>query len=168
MKVILVNQKDRKVGEEEKMNAHREGKLHRAFSVLVFNSKGEIILQKRALSKYHCGGLWTNTCCSHPFPGEKTKSAARRRLQEEMGFDTPLSKVFSFVYKSIVGDLVEYEFDHVFIGVYDGEVRLNRAEAEEISFMKMKDLKKDISDNPEKYTPWFRIIIEKYANKLKL
>ncbi len=168
MKVILVNQKDRKVGEEEKMNAHREGKLHRAFSVLVFNPKGEIILQKRALSKYHCGGLWTNTCCSHPFPGEKTKSAARRRLQEEMGFDTPLSKVFSFVYKSIVGDLVEYEFDHVFIGVYDGEVRLNRAEAEEISFMKMKDLKKDISDNPEKYTPWFRIIIEKYANKLKL
>ena len=108
----------------EKMEAHKKGLLHRAFSVFIFNGKGEMLLQQRALNKYHSGGLWTNACCSHPMPGEKTEDAADRRLKEELGFETPLEKIFDFVYKAEFDNgLTEYEFDHVFAGEYEGEIK---------------------------------------------
>src|SRR4030095_7998604 len=124
--VILVDQEDRPSGTAEKMEAHRKGLLHRAFSVFIFNSKGEMLLQQRALSKYHSGGLWTNACCSHPAPGEKTKDGAIRRLNEELGFETPVEKVFDFVYKAEFDNgLTEHEFDHVFAGEYEGQLNVN-------------------------------------------
>jgi len=119
--VILVNEQDEQVGIMEKMQAHREGKLHRAFSVFIFNNKREMLLQQRALNKYHSGGLWTNACCSHPKPNESTEAAAKRRLKEELGFETTLEKNFDFTYKAdFENGLTEYEFDHVFSGVYNG------------------------------------------------
>ncbi len=167
MNVILVDKNDKKIGEEEKIKAHQNGALHRAFSVLVFNSKKEMILQKRSLSKYHGGGLWTNTCCSHPFPGEKTKCAAHRRLNEEMGFNTSLLKIFSFTYKAEIEDLIEHEFDHVFVGTYDGEIFPNKEEVDDIRFMNIKDIREDIHKNAHLYTPWFKIIMKKETLFLK-
>ena len=128
--VVLVNEKDEEIGFEEKLIAHKQGKLHRAFSILVFNSKNELLLQKRNSSKYHSGGLWSNTCCSHPGPGKEIKEVAHRKLKEEMGFDCELREVFSFIYRVQLGTLFENEYDHVFIGKYNGEVELNLAEAE--------------------------------------
>src|SRR5258705_3890201 len=128
--VILVNTDDVALGSMEKMEAHVKGKLHRAFSVFIFNTNGEMLLQQRAINKYHSGGLWTNACCSHPSPGEDTSSAARRRLKEEMGIATPLKKIFDFVYEaSFDNGLTENEFDHVFAGEYEGKITLNTAEA---------------------------------------
>ena len=160
MKVILVDKNNRKVGEEEKMAAHRKAKLHRAFSVFIFNSKKEMLLQKRSSRKYHCGGLWSNACCSHPYPGEKTKSAAKRRLREEMGFETPIYKVFSFIYNEKVGNLTEYEFDYVFVGSYDGTIKPNRREVEDYKYLSLEKLEKDIRKNPSHYTPWLKIALE--------
>jgi len=123
--VVLVDENDNEIGVEEKINAHRKGLLHRAFSIFVFNSKNELLLQKRAADKYHSGGLWSNTCCSHPRPGENLKDAAHRRLQEEMGFDCSLREVFSFLYKkSFDNGLTEHELDHVFFGKFDGIPKL--------------------------------------------
>ncbi len=123
--VILVNEADEPIGTMEKMEAHVKGLLHRAFSIFIFNSRGEMLLQQRAGGKYHNGGLWTNTCCSHPIPGEKVLSAAKRRLSEEMGFVTELSPAFNFTYKATFDNgLTEYEYDHVLTGVYDGDVNL--------------------------------------------
>lgn len=157
-KVILVDEYDRETGEMEKMEAHMKGKLHRAFSVFIFNGKGEMMLQRRALSKYHSPGLWTNTCCSHPRKGEEVSNAAHRRLVEEMGFDTKINKVFDFRYKSEVGQgLIEHEFDHVFLGYYDSRPEINPAEVEEWKYMTMEDIEKDISEQPEIYTVWFKI-----------
>ncbi len=161
MKVVLVDKNDRKIGEEHKMKAHKKGALHRAFSVLVFDSRSRLILQKRARGKYHCGCMWSNTCCSHPLPGERVKSAAERRLKEEMGFTTSLSKIFSFTYKHKTGDLIEHEFDHVFVGFYHGKIEPDKKEVEDIRFIGLKKLEEDIKKNPEKYTPWLKIIIEK-------
>ena len=121
--VVLVNEKDEAIGTMEKMAAHEKALLHRAFSVFVFNKNGDLLMQQRAHSKYHSGGLWTNTCCSHPRPGEHVADAANRRLQEEMGFTTSLNKAFDFTYKAAFDNgLTEHEFDHVFIGIYEGPI----------------------------------------------
>lgn len=160
-KVILVNEKDHEIGTEEKIKAHKEGKLHRAFSIFIFNKKGELLIQKRAKSKYHSGGLWSNTCCSHPRPGEDLKEAANRRLKEEMGIETDLKEVFSFIYKAKLGDLIENEFDHVFFGQFEGTPKPDRKEVEDWKWIKISTLKKDIKKNPKKYTFWFKAILKK-------
>ena len=165
--VVLVDKNDRELGVAEKMKAHIEGQLHRAFSIFVFNSKKELLLQRRALSKYHCGGLWTNTCCSHPRFGESLKDAVKRRLKEEMGFVCDLKKHFSFMYKATLGkNLYEHEYDHVFVGNYDGNPNLNLDEADEWKWITLEELKEDVIKNADKYTPWFRIILEKYLDKI--
>ncbi|RLI98564.1 MAG: isopentenyl-diphosphate delta-isomerase [Candidatus Aenigmatarchaeota archaeon] len=162
-RVILVDEDDNEKGTEEKMKAHEGGgRLHRAFSIFIFNDNGEMLLQKRASSKYHCGGLWTNTCCSHPRPGESLEEAAHRKLKQEMGFDTGLEEVVSFVYRaSFENGLTEHELDHVFVGRYKGDPELNPEEAEDFRWMKPQDVKKDVEENPDKYTPWFKIILNK-------
>ncbi len=166
--VILVDELDREAGVAEKMAAHLQGKLHRAFSIFVFNSKGELMLQKRDSRKYHCGGLWSNTCCSHPRPGEKTEDAVHRRLKEEMGFDCELKEEFSFVYAAKLDKgITENEFDHVFVGKYDGKPTPNPEEAEDWKWVYPEQLQKDIKKNPEAYTPWFKIAIGKLLNSQK-
>ena len=125
--VILVDIEDNPTGVADKMSAHLEGKLHRAFSIFIFNTEGKMLLQRRALSKYHSGGLWTNACCSHPLPEETTLAAASRRLKEELGFETSIEKIFDFVYKAeFENGLTEYEFDHVFAGEFDGDINFNK------------------------------------------
>jgi isopentenyl-diphosphate delta-isomerase len=156
--VILVNERDEPTGVIGKMEAHERGFLHRAFSIFIFNSKGELLLQQRALNKYHSAGLWTNTCCSHPQPGEETLAVAHRRLQEEMGFTTALEKVFDFIYKADVdNELTEFELDHVFAGHYDGPVEYNREEVMNVQYKSMAELKRSIQENPFMYTIWFRL-----------
>lgn len=157
--VITVNKKDKEIGKEEKIKAHQEGKLHRAFSIFIFNEKGELLLQKRAESKYHSGGLWSNACCSHPRPGFDLKKEAKKRLKEEVGIKTTLKEVFSFIYKAKVGDLIEHEFDHVFVGKFNGDPKPNGKEVEEWRWINKRELKKDLKENPEKYTPWLKIIL---------
>jgi len=159
--IILVDEKDNEVGVGKKLKVHREGKLHRAFSIFIFKSKGDLLLQKRASGKYHSSGLWTNTCCSHPRPNELLAKAAHRRLREEMGIDCELKEIFSFVYKANLGDLTEYEFDHVFIGKFDGNPILNEEESEDWKRMKPEELKVDVKENPEKYTYWFKLILDR-------
>jgi len=166
--VILVDENDRAYGVAEKMLAHREAKLHRAFSIFVTNSQGELLLQKRSKSKYHSGGLWTNTCCSHPRPGEETLAAANRRLQEEMGFECQLREIFSFVYQiELDRDLFEHEFDHVLIGQYDGEPVLNPLEAEDWQWMSIQNLSQDIQSNPDLYTFWLRECFDRFKAALE-
>jgi isopentenyl-diphosphate delta-isomerase len=158
--VILVNDKDQPLGAMEKMEAHEKGVLHRAFSVFVFNSRGQLLLQRRADEKYHSPGLWSNTCCSHPRTGEKTHEAAHRRMEEEMGFDCDLDEAFSFVYKADVGDgLTEHEFDHVFTGTSDQAPTPNPEEVSEWKYVDMDVLVKDMEQRPEDYTVWFRIAL---------
>lgn len=157
-KVILVNEHDDMVGAMDKMEAHKQGLLHRAFSIFIFNSKAEMLLQQRALTKYHSGGLWTNACCSHPRPGEKTKDAAVRRLDEELGFETPLEKVFDFVYKAEFDNgLTEYEFDHVFAGEYEGEVNINIEEVVDYCYKDIPEIKNMLQAHPKKFTAWFHL-----------
>lgn len=156
--VILVNEDDQATGEMEKMEAHELGLLHRAFSVFIFNRKGEMLLQRRALTKYHSGGLWTNACCSHPRPGEDTRMGAQRRLQEELGFTIPLRKIFDFTYSaSFDNGLIENEFDHVFIGMYEEEILPNEVEVMDVAYRPLSWITKDLHDHPEKYTAWFHI-----------
>jgi len=160
--VMLVDEQDRIQGTIEKMKAHEEGLLHRAFSVFIFNTKGEMLLQRRALEKYHSGGLWTNACCSHPLPGEDTLVAAHRRLQEELGFDTKLEKIFDFIYRhSFDNGLTEYEFDHVFAGSYDETINANPAEVMDTIYMSMPEIRQQLQDQPEKFTAWFVLAFEK-------
>jgi len=159
--IILVDEKDNQIGTGEKSKIHKEGRLHRAFSILIFNSKGELLLQKRAKTKYHSGGLWTNTCCSHPRVGENLEAAARERLKEEMGIETELEEKFSFIYKVKLGDLTEHELDHVFMGKFNGKPEINPEEADDWKWMGIQKLKKDIKENPENYAFWFKIIIHK-------
>ncbi len=167
MQLILVNENDDVVGSMEKMEVHERGLLHRAFSVFIFNKKGEMLLQKRATKKYHSGGLWTNACCSHPCEGEATEPAAHRRLREEMGFDTVLKKSFSFVYKAHFSNgLTEYEFDHVFTGTYDGEIRPAPEEVSDYKYIPMGELQQDLLQNPQNYTAWFQIAIPKLMEYL--
>jgi isopentenyl-diphosphate delta-isomerase len=165
--VVLVDEKDQKIGLMEKIEAHEKALLHRAFSVFIFNEKGELLLQQRAASKYHSPLLWTNTCCSHQRDGESNIEAGRRRLQEEMGFVTEITEVFSFTYKAPFDNgLTEHEFDHVMIGRYHKAPELNKEEAEAYKWMKMEDVKQDIEVNPSIYTAWFKIIFEKSYKKL--
>lgn len=159
--VILVDEHDRPLGTMEKLEAHRKGELHRAFSVLLFNSRGELLIQKRSQSKYHSGGLWTNTCCSHPLPEEQISAAAKRKLMQEMGIDLQPEFIFKFQYKvALDNNLIEHEIDHVLSGNYDGEPILNPEEAEDWKFIALDDLRKDVADNPDRYTHWFKIILE--------
>ncbi len=165
-KVILVDEFDKEIGEEEKLKAHKDAKLHRAISVFVFNSKGEFLIQKRADVKYHCPGLWSNTCCSHPRPGESVSKAAHRRIQEEMGFICDLKEEFSFLYNEDCGNgLTEHEFDYIFTGLFDGKVNPNPLEVSDYKWISLESLEKDIENNPKKYTPWFKILIKDYKNK---
>lgn len=160
-RITLVDENDREIGSGEKLNVHEERKLHRAFSIFIFNLKGELMLQERAKTKYHSGGLWTNTCCGHPRIGEGTEQAAHRRLGEEMGFDCELKEVFSFIYDTKLDHgLYEHEFDHVFFGKFDLEPKINPEEADGWKWISLDGLKKDIAENPENYTVWFKIALD--------
>ena len=167
--VILVDADDRPAGTMEKMEAHRQGLLHRAFSVFVFNDNGAMLLQQRALSKYHSGGLWTNACCSHPAPGEATSAAARRRLGEELGIDIPVQKIFDFVYRTeFENGLIEHEFDHVFTGHYNGEIDFNPEEVMNTCYKSVAEVKNELQAAPERYTSWFRIAFPKLEEWYRL
>lgn len=165
--VVLVDEKDNEVGVMEKILAHEKALLHRAFSVFIFNDKGELLLQQRAASKYHSPSLWTNTCCSHPRPSETNLSAAERRLKEEMGFVCDLTYQFNFIYKAELDKgLTEHELDHVFFGTYNGPVTPNPEEVSNFKFVSMNEVLNDIRINPENYTVWFKIIFDK-VNQIK-
>jgi len=152
----------------EKLEAHQKGTLHRAFSIFIFNSKGEMLLQKRALKKYHSPGLWSNACCSHPYPEEETKVAALRRLHEELGFTSPLEKAFDFVYKiSFENGLTENEFDHVFIGKFDGEIQADPEEIADYTFRPMEEIRRDLLEKRGSYTTWFQIAFPKVEEWLE-
>ena len=167
-KVILVNELDEAIGEMEKMEAHEKGILHRAFSVFIFNDKNELLLQKRASAKYHSGGLWSNTCCSHPRAGEDVVDAGVRRLTEELGFHVPLHASFSFIYEAkLENDLIEHELDHVLIGRYSDEPVMNPEEVEDWKYMSLNELASDMKDHPDLYTVWFRIIFERVRTDLE-
>jgi len=161
IKIILVDKKDNEIGVGEKLKVHQEGKLHRAFSIFIFNSKGEMLLQKRAKTKYHSPGLWTNTCCSHPGPNKNLEEEAKRRLKEEMGINCQLKEIFSFIYKVNLGSLIEHEFNHVFIGKFNGKPIANSKEADDWEWINTKELKKDVRKNPGKYAYWFRLILDR-------
>ena len=167
MNVILVDENDVPVGTMEKIEAHQKALLHRAFSVFIFNTKGEMLLQKRAEKKYHSGALWTNACCSHPAPGEATLPAALKRLSEEMGFTTTLKKAFQFVYKvSFDNGLTEYEFDHVFVGTYNEAVFPNNEEVSDYCYKTIEEISSSLMSHPQKYTAWFRIAFPKLQEYL--
>ena len=161
--VILVDNNDNQLGLMEKIEAHEKAILHRAFSVFILNDNNELLLQKRALSKYHSPGLWTNTCCSHPRNGESVINAGLRRLKEEMGFETEISSLLSFIYKAKFDNgLTEHEFDHVLVGSYNHSPIINSIEVDSWKWMSMENVKKDIKDHPDNYTAWFKIIFKKY------
>lgn len=160
--VILVDESDRPIGSMEKMLAHREGKLHRAFSIFIFNSEGELLIHQRAADKYHSGSLWTNTCCSHPRQGEETIAAAHRRLREEMGMVCNLEPLLTFIYKAELDhDLIEHELDHVFIGHSDTAPEPNPAEVAAYRYVPMAEIKTGIEQSPDDYTAWFKIIFDR-------
>ncbi len=166
--VILVDERDNKLGLMEKMEAHEKGLLHRAFSVFVVNSSGELMMQQRALHKYHSGGLWTNTCCSHPRDGETTEEAAHRRLQEEMGFDCEIRKMFHFIYKAELDlGMTEHELDHLYIGFYNGIPQLNKEEAADWKWMSIEEVEADLVEHPQNYTEWFKIIFARFVDATK-
>ena len=169
IEVQVVDKDDKNIGSMEKLEAHEKGVLHRAISVLLFNSKGEILLQRRALHKYHTPGLWTNTCCSHPYPEEDPKIAAERRLKEEMGMEEKLEFVLKFLYKvDFDNGLIEHELDHVFIGYSDKTPHLNTDEAMAFHWANVDQLKKDILQSPDKYTFWFKLIINDHFDQIQL
>ncbi|UOY07387.1 isopentenyl-diphosphate Delta-isomerase [Muricauda sp. SCSIO 64092] len=166
-KVILVNPNDEQIGLMPKMEAHEKAVLHRAFSVFVMNDNGEIMLQQRATQKYHSPLLWTNTCCSHQRDGETNIEAGKRRLMQEMGFVTELKEVFSFIYKAPFDNgLTEHELDHVMVGHYNDDPKINPEEVADWKWMFPEDIRRDIGKNPEAYTAWFKIIFERFYNYL--
>lgn len=161
--VILVNEKDEQIGTMPKMEAHEKALLHRAFSVFVFNDKNELMLQQRASHKYHSPLLWTNTCCSHQRVGETNIQAGKRRLQEEMGFETELEDTISFIYKAPFDNgLTEHEFDHILVGSYEDVPNINPDEVAAWKWMPLEDVKEDMVQHPELYTAWFKIIFDKF------
>ena len=165
--VILVNEKDQEIGLMPKLEAHQKAVLHRAFSVFIFNSENELMLQQRASDKYHSPNLWTNTCCSHQRSGESNIQAGTRRLYEEMGFTTSLKEITSFIYKAPFDNgLTEHELDHIMVGYYNEDPVINSDEVEDWKWMKIEDVKKDISLNPDLYTAWFKIIFKNFYNHL--
>lgn len=166
-KVILVDENDNPIGLMPKMEAHEKGVLHRAFSVFVMNKKGEMMLQQRALHKYHSPGLWTNTCCSHQRENETNVEAGKRRLEEEMGFSTELTEVFSFIYKAPFDNgLTEHELDHVLLGFYENSPVINTEEVANWKWELPENVKDDINKNPQNYTEWFKIIFDKFYGYL--
>jgi isopentenyl-diphosphate delta-isomerase len=159
--LVLVDEQDREVGVEEKQAAHVAGKLHRAFSIYIFNSRGELLLTRRAAGKYHSPGLWTNTCCGHPRPGETTPDAARRRLREETGIVCEIAPKFEFLYRAEFGNgLVEHEYDHVFTGVYDGPLAIDPAEADAVEWIDPQKLLEDVAARPDRYTAWLKLSLK--------
>lgn len=168
MNVILVDEQDNPLGVMEKMEAHRQARLHRAFSVFIFNRAGALLLQQRAAGKYHSAGLWTNTCCSHPMPGEAVETAALRRLQEEMGFSTALEKAFAFQYiAGFDNGLTEHEYDHVFTGVYEGAIHPDRDEVSDYRYVPMDALRDWVHRSPGDFTEWFKIALPRLEAYLK-
>ncbi|HSU14337.1 isopentenyl-diphosphate Delta-isomerase [Longimicrobium sp.] len=164
--VVLVDEHDREVGLAPKLDAHVSGALHRAFSVFVLNARGEVLLQRRADGKYHCGGLWTNTCCGHPRPGEPVAAAARRRLREEMGFDCVLASAGAFVYRADVGGgLREHEYDHVFIGRHDLAPAPDAEEASDWRWQSPDSALAEAEAHPERFTPWFALALRKLIER---
>lgn len=160
--VILVDQFDNQIGTMEKLKAHEEGKLHRAFSIFIFNSQGQLLLHKRAKDKYHSASLWTNTCCSHPRPGESVKEAAKRRIKEEMGFDCEVKPLYEFIYfQPLENGLSEHELDHVLIGNYDKNPIVNKAEVDDWKYVSLNTIDLELTKNPENYTAWFKLIYPK-------
>jgi isopentenyl-diphosphate Delta-isomerase len=158
--VILVDPEDNEIGTMEKMEAHRKGALHRAFSILIFNSKGQMLIQKRAKTKYHSGGLWTNACCSHPVPQESIALTAQRRLCHEMGIDIAPAFLYKFIYQTgLDHQLIEHEVDHVFTAVFNGAPQINLEEVEDWKFVDVDELKQSIKSNPQEYTYWFKLIV---------
>lgn len=173
-KLILVDKNDLAIGTMGKLEAHQKGLLHRAFSVFLFNTEGEMLLQQRAWNKYHCAGLWSNACCSHQLPAEDTLTAANRRLMQELCIkDVKLQEIFSFTYTAeFENGLIEHEFDHILIGLYDSIPDFNNEEVAEMSFVSLSQLEESIRANPKKFTPWFKLIYERvfkcYAQKKSL
>ena len=155
--IILVDMFDKEIGTEEKLEAHRQKKLHRAFSLFVADGRGNILLQKRAEGKYHSGGLWCNACCSHPRKGERLKDAVVRRTKEELGIDIDPHELFHFIYFEDFGDLAEYELDHVFLAQYTGEVQADPSEIAETRWVSIFDLKEELEQHPERFAAWFQI-----------
>jgi isopentenyl-diphosphate delta-isomerase len=165
--VILVNEKDQEIGLMPKLEAHQKAVLHRAFSVFIFNSENELMLQQRASNKYHSPNLWTNTCCSHQRSGESNIQAGTRRLYEEMGFTTSLKEITSFIYKAPFDNgLTEHELDHIMVGYYNEDPVINTDEVEDWKWVKIEDVKQDIRLNPNLYTAWFKIIFKNFYNHL--
>ena len=165
--VVVVSENDEILGLMEKMNAHENGILHRAFSVFLFNDKGEMLLQKRASGKYHSPNQWTNAVCSHPKIDETYLEGAQRRLNEELGITANLTEKFSFIYKADVGqNLWEHELDHVFTGNYEGNLALNEEEVSEVRYISMQQLDEEMNENPENFTEWFKIILKEYKDHL--
>ncbi len=165
--VVLVDEQDKEVGTMEKLEAHREGRLHRAISVFVFNNKRELLLQRRASGKYHSPGLWTNTCCTHPRPGESPRDAAQRRLEEEMQLTCKLHRKFSFIYKAALDNgLTEHEFDYVFVGHTDAKPKPDADEVGEWRYMNVDELDKALKANPAQFTEWFKICYDQYFFEL--
>ncbi|MBS1772989.1 MAG: isopentenyl-diphosphate Delta-isomerase [Bacteroidetes bacterium] len=166
-KVIIVNEKDEWMGTMGKMEAHEKGILHRAFSVFILNDQKQILLQQRALNKYHSAGLWSNTCCSHPHPGESTLAGAQRRLNEELGFECALEPIFILRYKSDVGNgLVENEVDHIYIGKYNGLVQFNAEEVNDYKYVSIEELKKWMETSPDNFTAWFHLAMPRFLQYL--
>jgi len=161
--LILVDAQDRELGVGEKLQAHVEGVLHRAFSVFIFDAEGRLLLQKRARTKYHSGGLWSNTACGHPRPGETTREAARRRLREEMGFDCELRAAFEFLYRAeLDGELIEHEYDHVFVGHHEGDPAPDPNEVEDWRWMTLAELRRGLLEEPQSYSYWLKAVIESH------
>lgn len=165
--VLLVDENDREIETAEKMEAHATGKLHRAFSIFVFNSRGQLLIHKRADNKYHSGGLWSNTCCGHQRPGEGLEISIHRRLKEEMGFDCELKRLFAITYKAeLDNNITEHEIDHVFAGVYDDDPDPDPAEVSAYSWIDRHVLVEDMRSNPERYSYWFKLLLEQVINAI--
>lgn len=166
--LILVDENDNETGTMDKLEAHRKGLLHRAFSIVVKNTENQWLIHRRAMGKYHSEGLWTNTCCSHPMPGEDISEAAHRRLREEMGFDCTLEKKFHFIYrKSLDNALTEHELDHVFTGEFNGKPDPDPEEVSDFRWIALEELKAEIQQDPDKFTYWFKVIVQEHEAKLK-
>jgi len=165
--IVLVDIHGQETGHMEKLLAHQKGELHRAFSIFIFNKDNELLLQQRASNKYHSGDLWSNTCCSHPLPGESVISAAHRRLQEEMGFDCVLEETINIIYKAVVGGgLMEYEYDHVLIGSFDDSPFLNMQEAQGWKWTALPSLAEEIARFPDQFTHWLKLIVKFHSSDL--
>jgi isopentenyl-diphosphate delta-isomerase len=165
--VVLVDDKDTVLGYMDKLEAHKKGLLHRAISVIVFNNKGEMLIQQRGINKYHWAGIWSNTCCSHPRKNETFKEAAERRLFEELGFRTPLQEAFRFIYKAYdaPSGLTEYEYDTVFTGIYNDKFEYNKNEINDVRWLTVPELLEDINNHADKYSFWFKIILDELKKR---